>query len=589
MRTSAKISERNRRGLQAIWKLAFTMVVGLMLQGTAFTQNWNQLGIDINSLHIGNQFGANICLSADGSTLAIGAPALYLGTPTEKNVLYGAVHIYAWNGKAWHQKGNALTTSVKNNGFGFALDLSADGNFLIVGTPYYGNKTNTNIGLAQVYSFENGQWAKMGNPLIGEMSEQLFGYSVAMSDDGQTVAVGAPSGKTGPESHSYVTVYQWYPNNQMRAPVWSAEKQVPAPISSWKQVGQTLYEPVASTKFGSHVDLNCNGKMLAVGAPSKNVFAQNCGEISIYILQNNAWQMLGTPIYGEFENEFLGQTFDLSDDGSTLAVGLPYSGGALKNTGTVEIYRWNSLDWVIKGSVLTGLTANDYFGYDVSLSANGNYLLVSAPYVEETNTIGYPETLAPSPISEAYAYVQAFTWVKINSYEFPENDYRNYAGKWENMGTMLLGKSANEAFGTSVAIAANKNIIAVGTPLSIVNDEVSTGYVRTFCAETPSIFTGYVNETMTNNRAKGGVTTLPTPLMKGVYPNPTKGAVTIEFETLAATVTLSIYQIDGTMVFTKLLPASNRIEAYIPGKPGLYFVELVSGQGERFVTKVTKE
>jgi hypothetical protein len=73
--------------------------------------------------------GSSVCMSSDGKTLAVGAP----GDDNFK----GAVWIYIWNGSAWVQQGSKLVGIDKQfyARFGYSLALTADGNTLFVGGP----------------------------------------------------------------------------------------------------------------------------------------------------------------------------------------------------------------------------------------------------------------------------------------------------------------------------------------------------------------------------------------------------------------------------------------------------------------------
>lgn len=69
----------------------------------------------------------------------------------------------------------------------FSISLSSDGKRMAVGDPVYGD----NGGRVRLYQREGSDWKPMGQALIGEQKGTEFGYSVAMSNKGNVVAVGA--------------------------------------------------------------------------------------------------------------------------------------------------------------------------------------------------------------------------------------------------------------------------------------------------------------------------------------------------------------------------------------------------------------
>src|SRR5262249_51758825 len=92
----------------------------------------------------GDQFGESMALSGDGLTLAVGAPfeassASGINGNQADNTANaaGAVYVYANTGGTWAQQAyvKASTTRVFEH-FGLAVALSGDGNTLAVGAPF---------------------------------------------------------------------------------------------------------------------------------------------------------------------------------------------------------------------------------------------------------------------------------------------------------------------------------------------------------------------------------------------------------------------------------------------------------------------
>ncbi|VAW69791.1 hypothetical protein MNBD_GAMMA09-635, partial [hydrothermal vent metagenome] len=89
----------------------------------------------------GDLFGYTVSLSADGSTLAVGAPyedsnsSGINGDQTDNSALQsGAVYLYSRSGSSWSQQAYIKASNTEaSDYFGWALSLSADGNTLAVG------------------------------------------------------------------------------------------------------------------------------------------------------------------------------------------------------------------------------------------------------------------------------------------------------------------------------------------------------------------------------------------------------------------------------------------------------------------------
>ncbi len=334
----------------------------------------------------GDGFGASVSLSADGDTLAVGARLEGSATtgafhPDEggydtaiaDNGAFsaGAAYVYRrsstdrWSVEAYVKALN----SGRDDQFGRSVALSADGGTLAVGASQEDSSATgafhpgdgdyaaavadsgaSSAGATYVYGRSStGQWgieAYVKAPNAGE--NDLFGWSVALSANGDTLAVGAweeGSGATGvfhPGDDGYATalvdtfsefagaVYIYRRSSTNR---WSVEAYVKAPNAA------------NFDEFGISVALSADGDMLAVGA--------------------------------DFEASRAGGGYHPDDSGYAGALASGGFGGA----GAAYVYsrsaanRW-SVEAYIKAPNAEGF---DGFGGVVALSADGGMLAVGAP------------------------------------------------------------------------------------------------------------------------------------------------------------------------------------------------------------------
>jgi hypothetical protein len=128
--------------------------------------------------------GSSVAVSADGSTAIVGGPS--------DNANTGAAWVFTRSNGVWTQQGLKLVgTAVGPSQQGHSVSLSGDGNTAIVGGP----SDNANIGAAWVYTRSNGVWTQQGSKLVGSgaVGNAAQGYSVALSADGNTAAIGGPN------------------------------------------------------------------------------------------------------------------------------------------------------------------------------------------------------------------------------------------------------------------------------------------------------------------------------------------------------------------------------------------------------------
>src|SRR5687767_11484446 len=155
--------------------------------------------------------GVALQVSRDGRTLAVAAPhedsvARGINGNEKDDSAFdsGAVYVFTQNQTAWVQQAYLKASNAQSGDqFGFAVALSGDGNTLAVGANFEdggaagidGNQADESApGAGAVYVFvRNGAtWTQQAYIKASNIGEgDRFGYSLALSDDGNTLAAGA--------------------------------------------------------------------------------------------------------------------------------------------------------------------------------------------------------------------------------------------------------------------------------------------------------------------------------------------------------------------------------------------------------------
>ena len=145
--------------------------------------SWNQMGVDIDGEAVGDRSGRSVSLSSDGTTVAIGAPHSGNGS--------GHVRVFQWNDSSWNQIGPDINGEYIEDRSGYSVSLSSDGTIVAIGARF-NDGNGSNSGHVRVFQYNNTSWIKLGPDINGEYIEDRSGYSVSLSSDGTTVAIGAP-------------------------------------------------------------------------------------------------------------------------------------------------------------------------------------------------------------------------------------------------------------------------------------------------------------------------------------------------------------------------------------------------------------
>lgn len=139
------------------------------------------------------RFGKSVALSGDGDVAVVGAPS--------EDEQKGAVWVFEGSPAAGFQRGMSPTSSELQTGsqFGHSVAVSGEGDVLMVGAPRFdGSATDEETGAAWVFVHSGAEWTQMGAKLTGPGEDgERFGYSVALSANGQTAMVGAPHALEG--------------------------------------------------------------------------------------------------------------------------------------------------------------------------------------------------------------------------------------------------------------------------------------------------------------------------------------------------------------------------------------------------------
>ena len=161
---------------------------------------WTQLGQDIDGEANGDLSGFSVSINSDGTIVAIG------GIRNEANgSLAGHVRVYEFFNDTWTQKGGDIDGEAGEN-FGYSVSISDDGLTVAIGA-INGDALEIDSGLARVYNFNNGNWSQMGENLEGEVTGDYFGRSISISSDATSIIVGIPNSRTNHSFKGKVKIY----------------------------------------------------------------------------------------------------------------------------------------------------------------------------------------------------------------------------------------------------------------------------------------------------------------------------------------------------------------------------------------------
>ena len=164
---------------------------------------WTQVGADIDGEAANDYSGYSVSLSSDGTIVAIGAK---FNDGTASNA--GQVRVYKNISGTWTQVGQDIDGEAAWDNLGFSVSLSSDGTIVAIGAPY-NDGNGSNVGYVRIYKNISGTWTQLGADIDGEAADDQSGWSVSLSDDGTIVAIGAKYNDGNGGNSGHTRIYQY--------------------------------------------------------------------------------------------------------------------------------------------------------------------------------------------------------------------------------------------------------------------------------------------------------------------------------------------------------------------------------------------
>jgi hypothetical protein len=459
--------------------------------------------------------GHGVALSADGNTLAVGAPnesggAKGVNGNQTDNSLYaaGAVYVFVRSNNAWTQQAYIKASNPgQSDRFGFVVSLSQDGNTLAVAAPFEasaakginGDQNDDSIpqaGAVYIFTRTGTAWSQQayikasntGEAGVGDQfaDGDQFGFSIGLSSDGNTLAVSA----IGEDSGARGINGDQNDNSQMgsgavylfvrRANAWSQQAYLKASNTD------------ANDLFGYSVGLSADGNILAASAFDEDGSSKEpngpqdrnrrgSGAVYVFARNNAAWSQQAYLKAANAETgDSLGYAVAISQDGATIAAGAAdedcmtpgvFPGAAQvcdsdqpmdNSSGAVYIFARIGSMWTQQAFIKASNPGKeDWFGSRLTLSGDGNTLAVGAQVENgSAKEINGQADDAAEDAGAVYFLTRAGTTWTQKAY------------------TKAGNAKAYAEFGSAVALSRDGRIMAVGARSE--SDESGAVYIFTY-------------------------------------------------------------------------------------------------------------
>jgi len=375
------------------------------------------------------RFGHYVSLSQDGNTLAVSAvfeasaAKGINGDQNDKSIAQaGAVYVFTRTGTTWSQQAYVKASNTgeagvgdepgKGDQFGFSIGLSADGNTLAVGAigedsgakgvnGDQNDNSQTSSGAVYIFTRSGASWSQQAYIKASNTdTNDLFGYAVGLSVDGNTLAASAYD----EDSSSRVINGPMDKNRRGSGAIYVFTRTG----ANW---AQTAYLKASNAEAGDSLGydmaISQDGNTIVGGAADEDCFSaginppgcdndvkldSSTGAVYVFARNGGTWtQQAFIKSSHPGKEDWFGSRLNLSGDGNTLAVGAQLENGGSKgingdqtdlsaeDSGALYLFTRSGTSWTQQAYVkASNAKAYAEFGSAMALSKDGKLIAVGA-------------------------------------------------------------------------------------------------------------------------------------------------------------------------------------------------------------------
>lgn len=462
--------------------------------------NWVQHGQTLTGQNGGDNFGTDIALSGDGSTLLVGAVgsgpfANYLdslGVLQPITNAFGYVKLYTFNSvlNQWELQNTINGTTGYEIGFKVAVNY--DGNY------YAFSVDNSNSGSSNIHGAVTILTPTISSYINGPLDAEQFGASIAFSEDGSVIAIGDPlQDNTNGIDAGRVQLYDFNPIDYAYRP------------------HSDILGESANDLCGISIDISNTGDTIIVGAiGNTGTGFSSVGQARVFAYHPVfGFQQIGNDIDGDNGFDNFGTSVSINGNGQTIVVGADrYDPNFMNDAGQVKVFDFDnaSSDWIQRGADLNGESSNDWFGHSTAINEKGNIIACGAPqfdYNGSSFTIGQVKTFV-WPVT-SWTGTTSMDWHDCNnwstftvpdsSYQITIPDVSSSSGNFPitshniTVSDMTVEHNASLSIGPSAGlIISNNGGISNNGIVNLLADSSGTSWLDDFTNNNAS-FSGNIN------------------------------------------------------------------------------------------------
>ncbi|MCP4123160.1 MAG: hypothetical protein GY751_15510 [Bacteroidetes bacterium] len=185
--------------------------------------------------------------------------------------------------------------------------------------------------------------------------------------------------------------------------------------------------------YGCRVAISSDGLTIVTGATETDAIGSRSGAAYIYKWTGSAWEETKLTASDGTAQDLFGDGVSISSDGNTIVIGAVGDDDKGSGSGSIYVYKWNGSSWAETKIIASGGAANDYLGPKLSISSDGGTIAAGMYAADDKGDMS------------GAAYI--FKW---------------NGSSWVEERLSASDGAANDRFGASVSVSSDGSKIIVG-------------------------------------------------------------------------------------------------------------------------------
>lgn len=317
--------------------------------------------------------------------------------------------------------------------YGNSVAVSDDGAVVAIGAPATDGEFGSQVGAVYVYRKIDTHWLledTLADPSVTDIYSSLFGTSIAMSGDGNNIVVGIPNYDGGKGCGLLFT---------HSVAGWTASSRFyPASLP-------------ALAHLGSRVVMNQAGTVVALGSKDCTVSdLASAGRVYVYRKTNNTWSLNGTlQATTPSENDYFGTTLAINAAGDRLAI---TALNVYNEASGVYIADYAANTWSLTDAIhISPSQYHPLFGRALTFDDSGDFLYISIN--THTPNAGDGTLYSYQKIGSVWVFKDSWS----STSRIPEGTYTDGLGS-----SLCTNSDGTKVLSTASDIVRNGNYMGAG-------------------------------------------------------------------------------------------------------------------------------